>query len=101
MAKVELEREKLQVEREKMQLDAETKVICAVIAAQSKPVATDMDPTKTAEDEIPLGGEELEPKVDMNAALVTALEGFQSALAEMRRPKKIIRDGQGNIAGVE
>jgi 16S rRNA G1207 methylase RsmC len=79
------EREQM-MEMARARLDAETKIIVAGISAANKPVAE---------------GQTAPKGPDMSAALTTALEGFQEAIAQINRPRKLIRDAQGRAEGIE
>ena len=90
--KADIEAQRLEFDRWKAQLDAETKVLVAQIAAQAKEV-------ETPAEQLAEGGiEEPDP---MHAALITALEGFTSAVGEMRRPKVIVRGPDGRAVGIQ
>jgi hypothetical protein len=108
LAKAHLEYDKIDLERERMNLEANTRVLVAEIGANAKAAAPipGGDAENPGEEAVP--GEEAEPKVDMSQVLLSAIEGFQRsvdgmgvAIQQMQRPRKILRDPQGNIAGVE
>jgi hypothetical protein len=109
LAKLALERERVALERERLakedewkQLDAAVKVIVASI-----PSGSPAEPG-APEGELPDGEIDETQPVDTNLALVTALgefkeamTGMSGAMAQMQRPRKVLRDANGLIAGVE
>jgi hypothetical protein len=76
----------MELEYARAKLQSETAVIVAGINAANKPVAE---------------GQTAPKGPDMSAALTTALEGFQQAITQINRPRKLIRDAQGQTQGIE
>jgi hypothetical protein len=112
LAKLGLERERVALERERLakedewkQLDAATKVIVASIPSgqPSQPGAEPGEGGELPDDDM----DETAP-IEPNLALTTALGEFKQALegmnglvAQMQRPRKVLRDLNGLISGVE
>lgn len=113
----EIEFAKLELERDKMKLDNETKVIVAEIGANSKAETANIGAASAA-NSAQMGAtagvegagdtEPAEPPIDTNAVLATvlsefqqAIQGFHGFIAETRKPRKILRDANGNISGVQ
>jgi light-regulated signal transduction histidine kinase (bacteriophytochrome) len=76
-ARIELDREKNELEKYKAELQASTQVLLKQMERMNQPVE----------------GEETEDN-DMQTALVAIIE-------QMNRPKMVIRDELGRVAGVE
>jgi hypothetical protein len=93
--KADMEAQRLEFDRWKAQLDNETKVVVAQIAASSKAESAGM-----AELGSPAEAEEEKPDA-MQDALTKALEGFTAAIAQMQRPKTIVRGPDGRVSGIQ
>lgn len=90
--KAKCDADQLEFERWKAQLEAETKVVVAKIGAESK-AAAQAETTNAAGS--------VDEKTDaMQEALTKALEGFTAAIAQMGRPRTIVRGPDGRATGV-
>jgi len=106
-----IEQMKIEAEDRWKKLEAETKVLVAQIQAEAGAkqaelsakttiAAKAMDSAKESTQETQK--EEVQEKgPDTSTALAVAIQGFQAALEAMNRPKQIIRDADGRVAGVQ
>jgi hypothetical protein len=103
----ELEAQRLEFDRYKAALDAETKVLVAQISAeagaqQAKISAETTLQTKAMESEnSKTEKNDAEGKEETGQALAVAIEGFTTAIQELRKPRTVVRDNSGRIAGVQ
>lgn len=89
--KAQMDLQRIEFDRWKAQLDNETKVIVAQIAAASKADVSE-----------PVEADEPAEKPDaMQEALTQALQGFTAAIAQMQRPRTIVRGPDGRVAGIQ
>lgn len=96
------EMSRIEFERYKVQLEAETRVLVAQIAADAgaKQAQISAENAAIQAKEDKTGVEN--PKDDTTGeALAVAIEGFTAALGELRRPRKVVRDEEGRMMGVE
>ena len=103
LAKIELDRERLRLEDEWKKLEAETKVVCATIAANSKPEPSEMGPDgKPVKEEV---DSDAPAPVDTNLVVAAALEQFQMAIQgfseSMSRPRTLLRGPDGRVSGIQ
>ena len=100
------ERDKLTMtmafEQQKAELEARTKIEIAEIAAQSTLQAAQMQAANAAVDNKPAEAPQPQAQPDPgHAALATAIEGMNETIKEGRKPRKIVRDADGKMSGVE
>jgi TolA-binding protein len=101
----ELEAQRLEFDRYKAALEAETKILVAQISAeagaQQAKISAETTLQTKAMDSENSKTEKTEGKEESGQALAVAIEGFTTAIQELRKPRTVVRDNSGRIAGVQ
>ena len=88
------------MERFKAELEARTRIEVAEITAGASLQAAQISAASAAVENKPEKAEETKPDKG-HEALASAIQGMTEVVKESRKPRKVIRDGDGKVAGIE